>query len=110
MTLGSTFFTQTDSLHKADRASWKSSKSREVSVNKISVASPVHFDADKDERKAEDAEQLCPIHKRPHSLRKCRSFREKLLEERFAFLKEKKNLFQVLLSHYTYSEELQICD
>lgn len=95
---GFNFSTQTDSFHKADKAGWKTSKSREVSVNKISVSSPVHFDTDKDERKAEDAERLCPIHKRPHLLRKCRSFREKPLEERFAFLKEKRICFKCCLA------------
>lgn len=87
---GFNFSSQTYSLHKAEKTSWKSSKSREVSVNKINVSSPVHFDTDKEERKTENAERLCPIHKRPHLLRKCRSFREKPLEERFGFLKEKR--------------------
>lgn len=90
--------TQTDSLHKADKASWKPSKSREVSVNKINVSSPVHFDTDKDEWKTEDAERLCSIHKRPHLLRKCRFFREKPLEERFAFLKEERICFKCCLA------------
>ncbi len=84
---GFNFSTQTDSLYKTDKASWKLSKSRVVSVNKINVSSPVHLDTDKDERKTEDAERLCPIHKSPHLLRKCRSFREKPLDERFAFFK-----------------------
>ncbi len=95
---GFNFSTQTDSLYKTDKANWKPSKSRDVSVNKINVSSPVHLDTDKDERKTEDAERLCPIHKRPHLLRKCRSFREKPLDERFAFLKEKRICFKCCLA------------
>ncbi|KAI7789362.1 hypothetical protein IRJ41_022847, partial [Triplophysa rosa] len=91
---GFNFFSQTDAVHKADGASGKPSKSREVLVNKVNVSSPVHFDSDKDEQKAEDAERLCPIHKIPHLLRKCCSFREKPLEERFAFLKVKRICFR----------------
>lgn len=30
----------------------------------------------------------CQIHKKPHSLKKCRAFRERTLEERKAYLKE----------------------
>ncbi|XP_073772958.1 uncharacterized protein [Danio rerio] len=86
---GFNFFTQTDSVYKTEKSSWKSNKLREVSVNKMNVSTPVHLDTDKDERKSVDAEKLCPIHNKPHLLRNCRSFREKPLEERYAFLKEK---------------------
>lgn len=35
-----------------------------------------------------DINRLCPIHKKPHPLKRCRGFRAKTLEERKAFLKE----------------------
>lgn len=35
-----------------------------------------------------DTDRLCPIHKKPHPLKRCRGFRAKTLEERKAFLKE----------------------
>ncbi|KAJ8364935.1 hypothetical protein SKAU_G00137660 [Synaphobranchus kaupii] len=39
-------------------------------------------------RKFDELVRQCPLHKKPHSLQKCRGFREKSLEERKAFLKE----------------------
>lgn len=37
----------------------------------------------------EDPNKICPFHNKPHPLKKCRVFRNKTLEERKAFLKEK---------------------
>lgn len=43
----------------------------------------------RDEAKGLDnPKRQCPFHKKPHPLQKCRAFREKLLEERIAFLRE----------------------
>ncbi|XP_060758870.1 uncharacterized protein LOC132869609 isoform X1 [Neoarius graeffei] len=36
-----------------------------------------------------DFNKNCPLHNKPHPLKKCRTFRNKLLDERKAFLKEK---------------------
>ncbi|XP_039866234.1 uncharacterized protein LOC120720577 [Simochromis diagramma] len=37
---------------------------------------------------SEFTNKLCPIHKKPHPLKKCRGFREKTLDERKAYLRE----------------------
>ncbi|XP_051803959.1 uncharacterized protein LOC127533925 isoform X1 [Acanthochromis polyacanthus] len=56
-----------------------------VSVNKLEVK---HLPLDPDNKLKEDPNKLCPIHHKPHPLKKCRGFREKPLEERKRFLKE----------------------
>ncbi|KAJ8375796.1 hypothetical protein SKAU_G00063760 [Synaphobranchus kaupii] len=57
-----------------------------ICVNKTEVRSSSF--PDPKNKYHEDPDKQCPIHKRPHSLKKCRSFREKPLEERKGFLKE----------------------
>lgn len=42
----------------------------------------------------ENLSRQCPIHKKPHPLRKCRGFREKTLQERKAYLKENSICFR----------------
>lgn len=39
-------------------------------------------------KKMEEPDRQCPIHKKPHPLRKCKLFRDKPIEERQAYLKE----------------------
>lgn len=39
-------------------------------------------------KKVEEPDRQCPIHKKPHPLKKCKMFRDKPIEERQAFLKE----------------------
>lgn len=41
-----------------------------------------------------DPEKQCPLHSKPHPLRKCRLFRSKTLEERKALLKDKRICFK----------------
>lgn len=47
-------------------------------------------------KKAEDPELFCPIHKKPHPLTKCRTFRKKHIVERKSFLKAKGICFRCL--------------
>lgn len=47
----------------------------------------------------EDPNIHCPIHKRPHPLRKCKSFRAMLLEDRKKFLKDNSVCFRCCLTH-----------
>ena len=49
-------------------------------------------------RKHDDPDIQCPLHNKPHPLRKCRSFRNKTLEERKAYLKEKHICFKCCAS------------
>ncbi|XP_061128960.1 uncharacterized protein LOC133150443 isoform X1 [Syngnathus typhle] len=56
-----------------------------VSVHKTKVSTDVKQDETASE---EDVSKQCPIHKRPHPLKKCRGFRLKTLADRKAYLKE----------------------
>jgi len=47
------------------------------------------------EKGAMDSDQLCPLHNKPHALRKCRTFRSRPIEERKTYLKQK-NIFILL--------------
>ncbi|XP_056093862.1 uncharacterized protein LOC130072671 [Rhinichthys klamathensis goyatoka] len=49
-------------------------------------------------RKQEDPDKQCPLHNKPHPLRKCRGFRNKTFEERKAYLKEKRICFKCCAS------------
>lgn len=67
----------------------------QVSVRKTEVGNvPVGNNFNSSEKKNNEQEKYCPLHKKPHLLSKCRSFRNKPLEERRAFLKE---------HHYCYN-------
>lgn len=46
------------------------------------------------EKEAIDPDRLCPLHNKPHALRKCRTFRNKPIEERKTYLKEKNICFR----------------
>lgn len=52
--------------------------SKPITVHKTNVSLP-----------NKDFNRNCPLHNKPHPLKKCRTVRNKLLEERKAFLKEK---------------------
>ncbi|XP_073668774.1 uncharacterized protein [Paramisgurnus dabryanus] len=45
-----------------------------------------------------DVAKFCPIHKKPHPLNRCRGFKEKSLEDRKAFLKQKGICFKCVAS------------
>ncbi|RXN03515.1 hypothetical protein ROHU_013330 [Labeo rohita] len=46
------------------------------------------------EKRAMDPDRLCPLHNKPHALRKCRTFRSKPIEERKTYLREKNICFR----------------
>lgn len=50
------------------------------------------------ERYGADLNKHCPIHRKPHPLRKCKSFRNMLLEDRKKFVKENHICFRCLAS------------
>ncbi|KAK7940028.1 hypothetical protein WMY93_003354 [Mugilogobius chulae] len=58
-----------------------------VSVCKTAVITPDNS-CDISENTVIDPDNECPLHNKPHSLRKCRGFRAKTLDERKAILKE----------------------
>lgn len=63
------------------------SSAKPISVNKTNITPP-----------SKDFKSNCPLHNKPHPLNKCRTFRNKLLDERKAFLKEKGICFKCCAS------------
>lgn len=57
-----------------------------ISVHKTDVAAET--DSDVSSKQADNPGKNCPIHHKPHPLKKCRGFRAKTLEERKSFLRE----------------------
>ncbi|KAM4544606.1 uncharacterized protein PAE49_017493 [Odontesthes bonariensis] len=80
------FATSTSS--KPDKAI-KASQRATVTVHKTdatSKSSDSH--AGSTERKTSEPDRECPLHKKPHPLKRCRGFRLKTIDERRAYLKE----------------------
>lgn len=63
---------------------WEKVAKTPVHVHKTQVSSAEGAE----DRETGDPNKNCPIHNKPHPLKKCRSFREKSLEERQQLLKE----------------------
>lgn len=60
-----------------------------VSAHKTGIASlQTASQAESSNTRRGEIDRQCPIHKKPHPLKKCRGFRSKSLEDRKAFLKE----------------------
>lgn len=76
--------TQEEIAPKAEQTAWKLNRHREVSTHKTEVNSNTNglFS------KSDDCNKMCPLHKKPHPLRKCLAFREKSIEDRKNFLKD----------------------
>ncbi|KAK6292768.1 hypothetical protein J4Q44_G00373530 [Coregonus suidteri] len=85
---------------KADKVPWKQGRQREVSVHKTEVSPTTSSDSDKPIKKADYSEWQCPIHKKPHPLRKCCAFRKKPLDHHKAFLKENGICFRCCSSSF----------
>lgn len=76
-------------LERGEKFSNRYSHTRtSISVHKTDVSSAEDPSGNTATKKSPGAEKTCPIHNKPHPLRKCRGFRAKTLEERKAFLKE----------------------
>ncbi len=83
---------------KSDRFTPRYNSQREpISVNKMDVSSKTssHMDPSSIEN---DPGKHCPIHNKPHPLRKCRGFRMKKLDDRKAYLKDKGICFRCCAS------------
>lgn len=85
---------QADASTKADKSPWKINRQRDVLVHKTDVLPEVSSDSEGLTKRVEDPKKQCPIHRKPHSLMKCRTFRAKPLEERKTFLKENRICFK----------------
>lgn len=66
-----------------------------VNVHRTEVSSQT-FDlqAKQYQKRMESPDRFCPIHRKPHPLKKCRTFRERPIEERISFLKENRICFR----------------
>ncbi|XP_026119086.1 uncharacterized protein LOC113098285 [Carassius auratus] len=58
-----------------------------ISVHKTQVSTSTKVQSEQKKRSV-SPNQICPMHGKPHPLRRCRGFREKSLQERMQFLKE----------------------
>ncbi|KAG1927244.1 hypothetical protein F2P79_024382 [Pimephales promelas] len=58
-----------------------------VSVRKTEILAP-KGNRESSDQKVVDPDKLCPLHNKPHSLRKCRGFRAKTLDQRKVILKQ----------------------
>lgn len=72
---------------RSDKAASRNYSSK-IAVHKTGVSSGKDTDTTLPERKTDGPEKNCPIHNKPHALRKCRAFRAKNLEERKRILKD----------------------
>ncbi|XP_064478526.1 uncharacterized protein LOC135391887 [Ornithodoros turicata] len=80
-----------DNTGKKDKTSsstTQSSKKSSVSVHRTAIASQEDSSASQVERTPKNPEGMCPLHKKPHILSKCRAFRQKPLAERKRLLSE----------------------
>ncbi|KAL3983862.1 FRAS1-related extracelluar matrix protein 1/2 [Sarotherodon galilaeus] len=69
------------------RNKWERPTKTSVHVHKTQVSGTAKSES-KESRERIDPNKHCPLHKRPHPLRKCRGFREKSLDDRKQLLKE----------------------
>ncbi|XP_064469540.1 uncharacterized protein LOC135384259 [Ornithodoros turicata] len=79
-----------DNTGKKDKTSstTQSSKKSSVSVHRTTITSQEDSSASQVERTPKNPEGMCPLHKKPHILSKCRAFRRKPLAERKRLLSE----------------------
>ena len=92
------FATHLDSAPRPEKPPWKFNRQREVSVHKTQVFPNHSYESYGDSKRTDDCDRLCPVHKKPHALLKCRVFCEKSIEERKTFLKENNICFRCCAS------------
>ncbi|XP_076869614.1 uncharacterized protein LOC143519746 [Brachyhypopomus gauderio] len=76
----------TSTLSKPDKVT-KHSQKATVAVYKTDATSK-YSDGHATEKKTTEPDRECPLHKKPHPLKKCRAFRIKTIDERRAYLKD----------------------
>lgn len=74
--------------------SFKSNNRQVINVHKTDILTDPSAVQHSDSRSIESPENLCPINKKPHPLKKCKSFRAKPIDERKSFLKENRICFK----------------
>ncbi len=76
-----------------------------MSVHKTEVLPNSSYESYGNAKKTDDCNKLCPVHKKPHALLKCRAFREKRIEERRTFLKESNICFRCCVSSAHFAKQ-----
>lgn len=69
-----------------------------VSVHKTDISVDSEHDTNVSPRQDENPGKSCPIHHKPHPLRKCRGFRAKTIDERKTFLRENRICYRCCAS------------
>nr|XP_054593164.1 uncharacterized protein LOC129160055 [Nothobranchius furzeri] len=80
------FISHTDATQMS-RPAPRSNKFKEVYVHKTEI-SPQAYTYTEKRLRPDEYDKMCPIHKKPHPLHKCRTFKEKPIKDRMTFLKE----------------------
>nr|XP_054604550.1 uncharacterized protein LOC129165413 [Nothobranchius furzeri] len=78
------------SSHRKDKSANHYNQRSAVTVHKVDISS--------EDKEAEDDKKQCPIHQKPHPLKKCRGFRIMPLDDRKKLLRENKLCFRCLTS------------
>ncbi|XP_040197421.1 uncharacterized protein LOC120930263 [Rana temporaria] len=82
----------------------------EVHKTNVSSTGSVHkrFSSYQRGDKPKDPSSQCPLHRKPHSLLKCRTFRAKSLEDRKTFLKENNICFKCCSSTSHFARDCEV--
>ncbi len=88
-------FSSLSYLSTTSRTELKPSGKSTVNVHRTEVSSPtLDLQSKQSQKRIESPDRQCPIHCKPHPLKKCRTFKEKSVEERRSFLKENQICFR----------------
>lgn len=82
-----------------------SNTKQSVTVHKTDVSAEAKS---KTEKSVEDLSKLCPMHRKPHPLRKCKGFRNMLLEDRKKFIKVNNICYHCLASSTHQAKNCEI--
>ncbi|XP_036952751.1 uncharacterized protein LOC119018863 isoform X1 [Acanthopagrus latus] len=85
------FILSTSSSHASSAAEKPVKSSRKTVITTHKTDIPANFTDSQNSpgfKKLEEPDRQCPIHKKPHPLKKCKLFRDKSLEERKTYLRE----------------------
>ncbi|XP_039870639.1 uncharacterized protein LOC120723317 [Simochromis diagramma] len=74
--------------------SFRGSNRQVISVHKTDIPTDTSSPQNSYSKPIESPDKVCPIHKKPHPLKRCKSFRAKPIDERKSFLKENRICFK----------------
>lgn len=100
------FISHIDTAPKVEKTIWTNRK-REVAVPKTEVFPGGATNTGHTYTKADDCDKMCPIHRKPHPLHKCRAFRQKSIEDRRQFLKDNNVCFKCCSSSLHMAKNLK---